>query len=261
MASFRGLLTVEGDPESELIADIDVSQGHIRLVAGGSEIANWDLNDISIEESGGVFRIVADGEALLLQLSDAKRFAGTVGVAYTSPDEALIPRVVPVPEQRAPEDAPSILDEPLEMAATPSPTAPSRPRPMKTGPDETPLARHLSWALVGVAVIFFVGAIFDWGSYRLTDSNFPIARVLIVIAGFAALAAAYLGLALEKRRDVALVATISGLISALTLVLYSRRAGIGYGYIVTILGTAAVISVTVLALSHLGAPPPDETDQ
>lgn len=77
-----------------------------------------------------------------------------------------------------------------------------------------------------------------------------------MLAGFASLAAAYLSLALEKRRDVALVAMLGGLIAVIVILMYARRAGIGWGFIVTILGTVALISISVLALSHLGTPPP-----
>ncbi len=111
-------------------------------------------------------------------------------------------------------------------------------------------------------MVLFAGALLDWGPVRLTNSNFPIGRVLIVLAGFGTFAAAYLGLALEKRRDVALLALISAVIAVLVIIMFSRRAAIGWGFIVTILGSAAVIAVSVLALSQLGAPPeePPEDD-
>ncbi len=147
-----------------------------------------------------------------------------------------------------PEESPTVIPEPEES------------RTVIPGPDESPLARRFSWSLVGAAAILFLGALLDWGPWRLTDADFPIARVLIVIAGFAAFAAAYLGLALEKRRDVALVALLSGLISILVLITYARRAAIGYGFIVTIFGSLAVLTIAVLALTQLGAgeAPPDK---
>ena len=53
------------------------------MKAGGSEIGSWDLNDVSIEESEGAFRIIAEDESLILRVRDAKRFAGTVGVTIS----------------------------------------------------------------------------------------------------------------------------------------------------------------------------------
>lgn len=259
MASFRGILQVEGDLDSDLIADVDISHGEMTIRAGGTAIGRWELNDITVEESKGGFRIVAEDEALFFQVGDAKRFANSVGIGLSpsfAADHAA-PVVTPTPTKRAPSEGPSVLDEPIE--APPAPPVPPPPEPKTrvdetAGPDETPLARHLSWSLVGAAVLLFVGALLDWGSVRLTNANFPIARLLVVVAAFAAGAAAYLGLALEKRRDVALVALLGGLIAVLVVIAYARRADIGYGFIVTILGVVAVVSTAILALSHLGAP-------
>ena len=150
-----------------------------------------------------------------------------------------------------------MMSAPLGHASS-QPSPPILQRSEAPGPDETPLDGRLSWALLGAAGILFLGAILDWGPVRLTDSNFPIGRVLVVLAGFTAFAAAYLGLALEKRRDVALVGILSGVIAVMVIVMFARRAGIGYGFIVTNLGAVAVISISVAALSHLGAPRPDE---
>jgi hypothetical protein len=250
MATFRGLLEVEGDPDSSLVADVAVDESMISIRAGSTDIGSWNLNDIEIEESGGSFRIIADNEVLILRLSDAKRFAGTVGTSL--PKELQKDDLFDVPRQQAHVEPPGPDEAPGdETIAEPVPTA-------IPGPDETPLVSRFSWSLAGAAVVLFFGAALDWGPWRLMKSSqFSLARALTVLAGVAALAAAYLGLAGEKRRDVAVVAMMSGLIAVLMIVLYSREAGIGYGFIITILGSVAVISLAVLALSHLGAAPPD----
>lgn len=253
MATFRGILEVEGDPDSSLVADVEVVGRHLTMKAGGTEIGDWDLDDITIEPGADGFRILAEEEALVLSLTDAKRFAGAVGVDFApSLEQQSTPRRTATPTTRAqgglPREGDPHVDPVPGAVAVPEESPAAVP-----GPDASPLDRRFSWALVGAAALLFVGALLDWGPWRLTDANFPIARVLIVIAGFAAFAAAYLGLALEKRRDVALVAMLSGLISILVLFTYARRAAIGYGFIVTILGTLAVLTIAVLALTHLAA--------
>ncbi len=256
MATFRGILEVEGEPESGIVADVDVSEGRIKLRGGGAEIGDWKLNEITIEEADGAFRIVAEGEALVLRVKDSRRFAGIAGVGL-APSSDIVGAPLAKSDRAGPTPtAPGTGDNSPGDASAPEDPRPTQ-GPDRPGSDETPLARHLSWALVGAAAVLWVGATLDWGPVRLTNSNFPIGRVLVVLAGFAAFAAAYLGLALEKRRDVALVAMLSGVIAVLVIVMFSRRAGIGYGFIVTILGAVAVISIAVLALSHLGAPPQD----
>ena len=251
MASFRGVLQVEGDPDSSLVADVMVTDGRISLRSGNADIGDWDLNDIRIEETAGAFRILADDEALVLRVTDAKRFSGVVGLPPpTSPTQDLLTTT------QTPADTP-----------TPAPTEPETDRPEAVkekrypGPDETATARFVSWSLAGAAAVLFLGAALDWGHWRLTSSDLSIARVLTGLAGLAALASAYLGLAGEKRRDVAILSLLSGIIALLVIVLYSREAGIGYGFIVTILGTFSVVGLAALALSHFGAPPPESSEQ
>lgn len=264
MASFRGLLEVEGETDSSLMTDVDVSAGHIALFAHGSEIGRWDLNDVTIAEHDGAFRISTSDGVVLLHLNDPKRFAGTVGVTLSpSFDEEFEPAVPVVADKIPAVEPPLESDQPQEsvVAASPPPQAPEISEPTKqNGSDATPLAKHLSWSLVGAAAILFVGGLLSWGPVRLTNSNFPLERLLVVLAAFGTVAAAYLGLALEKRRDVALVAMISGVIAVLVIVMFARRAAIGWGFIVTILGAVAVFSVSILALSSLGAPPETSND-
>ena len=156
MATFRGTLEVEGDPASSLVTDVDVSEGRISMKAGGSEIGSWDLNDISIEESEGAFRIIAEDESLLLRLRDAKRFAGTVGVSMSPAVSGDLPTsIVPTPTKRAPDDMPLVVDEPISQPLPDSVPA-HVPQASREGPDETPLARHLSWSLVGVGALLFL---------------------------------------------------------------------------------------------------------
>ncbi len=299
MATFRGLLEVEGDPMSNVVADVAVSGSELRLSSAGSEIGTWALNDVTIEESEGAFRIVAEGESLILRLNDAKRFASAVGL-WLSPtfEDDLTPVVIPkpptlspspIPAVEPPESAePSDVAEPPDTAESsdspeppdtagssdsPEPAATAEPAPEpadlgfaeedassieEAGDGGEPLTRQLSWALAGAAALLFLGAVLDWGSFRLTNTNFPIARVLIVVAAFAGVAASYLGFAQEKRRDVTVVAALSGLISVLVLLLYARRAGIGYGFIVTILGTVAMITIIALVLSDFGSEQSDD---
>ena len=253
MATFRGLLEVEGDPESSVVTDIEVVHGVISMRAGGSEIGNWNLNDIAISTQEEFFRIEADDDVLLLRVRDAKRFAAAVGasapesemggepvaspadpVAGTTPTE---PEIHASPESRTGEE---------HVAAAPNTEA--------AGSDETPLAKPLAWGFGGAAGLMLASAFLNWGPWHLSDGVLAIERLLIALAGLAALASAYLGIAGERCRDVAVVALLSGLIAIIVIGLYAREAGIGYGFFVAVMGAAAVVTIAVLALSHLGAP-------
>ncbi len=250
MASFPGELEVEGDPDSSLVADVMVVDGRISLRAGTTDIGDWDLNDITIEESAGAFRILADDEVLVLRVGDAKRFSGVVGTPLSElGNDPPTPLPVAVRTPAIDEGTATETDDPEPVEAKTS-----------LGPDETPAARFLSWSLAGAAAVLFLGAALDWGHWRLTTSDLSIARVLTGLAGVGALASAYLGLAGEKRRDVGALALLSGGIALLVVAFYAREAGIGYGFIVTILGTFTVVVLAALALSHFGASPPASSE-
>jgi hypothetical protein len=112
--------------------------------------------------------------------------------------------------------------------------------------------------LAGASLLLFLGALLPWGVWRLTDGQFPIERLLAALAGLATIAATYLSLAEEKRRNVALLAMLSALITLVVVVLYTAEAGIGAGYLITIVAGTATATLSVLALTRVGAPPKDD---
>ena len=255
MATFRGLLEVEGEADSTVISDIEVAEGRITFQAGGSELGDWNLNDIKIELGEDSFRIEADDEVPILRVRDAKRFAATVGSDLPNSESDDLHLLTPVPT--APPVAPqNDLSALLADDSDADDRAVADKRSTK-GPTETHLARPLAWGLAGGAALLFIGAFFSWGPWRLAGRSFPMERFLVGVAGLAAVASTYLALAQEKRRDVALVAMLSAFIAAVTAVLYAAEAGIGAGYLITIVAGVAVATISVLSLTRFGAPSED----
>ena len=88
--------------------------------------------------------------------------------------------------------------------------------------------------------------------------KFSVERLLIGLAGLAAVASTYLSLTEEKRRDVALAGVMSALITIVVIVLYAAEAGIGAAYVITIVAGVAITTLSVLALTRFGAPPAED---
>lgn len=259
MATFRGLLEVEGEPDSAVVSNVEVVGGELILQAGGSVIGRWVINDISIEPGKDFFKIEADHEVLLLRVRDPKRFASVVGVGLPEQEVARLDDLAPTVTAAAPSQPPvaDSFDQPGTDAGAP---AAVEEVPKRLGMDESTLIRPLALAIGGAALLLFVGALLSWGPWRVAGGRFPVERLLGALAGFAALASAYLALAGEKRRDAGIVAALSSLIAIIVIILYTAEAGIGFGFLLTIVATVAITTLTVLALSPLGAAPEPESD-
>ena len=256
MSTFRGLLEVAGDPESSVVADVDVAQGRIKMSAGGTDLGDWSLNDIRIEPGEDFFRIEADNEVLLLRVRDAKRFASTVGVGVPESEPGNLEALAS--KRPAPATPPPLTLEPTVEERAEDSEANADKSAQPAGPDEAPLDRRLTFALAAATVLLFVGALLSWGPWRLVQGRVPVARVVTGVAGLAALASTYLGFAGEKRRDVAVVAMLSALIAWVIVIMYAAKAGIGIGYLLTIVATVGVTGVSVIALTRFGAAPPED---
>jgi hypothetical protein len=50
------------------------------VTAGGAEIANWALEEISVTARADGFHIKAEGEEIVLNIADAERFAIEIGI-------------------------------------------------------------------------------------------------------------------------------------------------------------------------------------
>ena len=196
MATFRGLLEVEGEADSTVISDVEVAEGRITFQAGGSELGNWNLNDIKIEPGEDSFRIEADDEVLILRVRDAKRFAATVGSDLPNSESDDLHLLTPVPTAK-----PVAPQNDLSALLADDSDAGNRglsDKRLTKGPNETHLARPLAWGLAGGAALLFIGAFFSWGPSRLAGRSFPMERYLVGVAGLAAVASTYLALAQEK---------------------------------------------------------------
>ena len=85
MSSFSGVVALAGEPESAVAATVEIEAGMLTLMAGGSQIGAWNLDEIEVEQTAGAFNLHADGEDLVLTTPDMTGFADAVGVVAAEP--------------------------------------------------------------------------------------------------------------------------------------------------------------------------------
>ncbi len=81
MGQFSATLRVPGD-NNALPATVDIGDGRLRVESGSHVIGNWALGEIDITQSPEGVHVTAEGEVLILEISESAAFheaAGTNG--------------------------------------------------------------------------------------------------------------------------------------------------------------------------------------
>ena len=86
MGEFEARLRLHGDAGPPLGVLIDVSDGHLHLNAGGTEVADWPIEDIRVTALEDGFHVRAEGEDVVLEVDDDARFAVELGLRSAHPD-------------------------------------------------------------------------------------------------------------------------------------------------------------------------------
>ena len=77
MGTFSASLRTVGDVTS-LPATIEISEGRLTIAAGSTEIGTWSLNEVSLEEIPTGYRMVAEGDQILIELKDVTAFSAAL---------------------------------------------------------------------------------------------------------------------------------------------------------------------------------------
>jgi hypothetical protein len=74
MGTFSASLRAVGDVTA-LPATVEISEGRLTISAGSSEIGSWPLNEVSLQEIPTGYRMVAEGDQILIELKDVTSFS------------------------------------------------------------------------------------------------------------------------------------------------------------------------------------------
>jgi hypothetical protein len=77
MGTFSASLRAVGDVTA-LPATVEISEGRLTISAGSSEIGSWPLDEISLQEIPTGYRMVAEGDQILLELKDVTSFSAAL---------------------------------------------------------------------------------------------------------------------------------------------------------------------------------------
>lgn len=89
MSSYDAKLGLPEQPQLPLPVRVVTTGDNITLHVGDALIADWPLERVSITREKRGFRIVADGEDLIVDITEANRFATEMGITDADPVETL----------------------------------------------------------------------------------------------------------------------------------------------------------------------------
>ena len=80
MGSFDARLRVIGQTGFPLPVVVDLTDEHLTVSTDGGRLADWRIREIDISTRSDGFHIQAEGEEVLLNVTDSSRFAVELGV-------------------------------------------------------------------------------------------------------------------------------------------------------------------------------------
>lgn len=124
MGTFSASLRAIDDVKA-LPATVEISEGHLKIAAGSSEIGSWPLDEIQLEEVPTGYRMVAEGDQILIELKDVAAFsAALANVAKKKRGRVRRATAKADPTGSQPREhvtAPPIVAKPIELTV-PQPT-------------------------------------------------------------------------------------------------------------------------------------------
>jgi hypothetical protein len=85
MSAYDARLRIEGDEAPPTHVTVDLTGDHLRLLIGGEEIADWAREEMRINALPDGFHIRAQGESIVLDVTEDARFAVDLGLKNAHP--------------------------------------------------------------------------------------------------------------------------------------------------------------------------------
>ncbi len=85
MSSFDATLRMYGDAGPPLNVVVQITDAHLHLRTGQSEVADWPLSEIRVTALEDGFHVRAEGEDVVLEVADDARFAVELGLRNAHP--------------------------------------------------------------------------------------------------------------------------------------------------------------------------------
>lgn len=86
MTFYDARLHIEGEQSPPLAVMIDLTDNHLKMSIGDQEVADWARDDMRISAMPDGFHIRAEGEAIVLDVTEDARFAVELGLRNAHPN-------------------------------------------------------------------------------------------------------------------------------------------------------------------------------
>jgi HSP20 family molecular chaperone IbpA len=88
VSDFEGVLRTVTDRDVAIHVTVDLTDERLRLIAGHNELADWSLDDIQVNAVQDGFHVKAEGEEIILNLTQDAEFAVALGLSSAPVDLA-----------------------------------------------------------------------------------------------------------------------------------------------------------------------------
>lgn len=85
MTAFQGRLRIDGEKEAPVRVEIDLTGDRLKLSTSGIEVADWARDDVRVTALADGFHVRAEGEMIVLDVTDDARFALELGLRTAHP--------------------------------------------------------------------------------------------------------------------------------------------------------------------------------
>lgn len=85
MTAYDARLQIEGEDTTPLAVVVDLTDNRLTMTIGEQEVAAWAREEMRISAMPDGFHIRAEGEAIILDVSDEARFALELGLRNAHP--------------------------------------------------------------------------------------------------------------------------------------------------------------------------------
>ncbi|MFP3881471.1 MAG: hypothetical protein ACLFWH_04035 [Actinomycetota bacterium] len=85
MSSYDARLQIEGESNERTPVVVDLTDDRLTMSIGEQEIADWRQDELRIQALPDGFHIRAEGEAIVLDVTDEARFAVELGLRNAHP--------------------------------------------------------------------------------------------------------------------------------------------------------------------------------
>ncbi|HUG32336.1 MAG TPA: hypothetical protein VMM14_05530 [Acidimicrobiia bacterium] len=199
MGTFSASLRAIGDVKA-LPATVEILEGNLKIAAGSTEIGSWPLDEIQLEEIPTGYRMLAEGDQILLELKDVAAFSAALANVAKRKKLGRVRKIAQRPKKAAPADPSAVTEKPLETPISAAPTLEvAHPRPIpapaaRREPSETttsPSKKKFADTGIGHRALdavdtLLIGAKKRFGAY-LPDFMFSRAMFGITLAALIAL--------------------------------------------------------------------------